>query len=1164
LGHGFCYRSGAMRSRRQWGDMVGTILKWVIPGLVTVLGGTALAIAQTGAAITTDLHARSAAALATPDLNWAHVDIDGRDAVLSGTATTQATIDDAVTRIASIPGVRAVDSHVALAEHISPFPFSASIEAGAVTLAGGYPDESVHAALLAAASGAIDRTKLYSGAPDSFAAAAKFGLSTLADLDEGEVRLADLSLTVTGRAKSTAAFNALQTLQQSVPAGVKLAALTVTPPLISPYVWTAKFDGTAVTIDGSAPTGDLAERLRAVAPANVPVSATLALASGEPQGFEANTLAVLKSLLSLESGEATISDTSITLSGAPASTAVADDVTAAIGRLGGTATLAPPRVADFALHIDKSADRLVFTGFVPDTATRDRLTALAGADTSKLELGRGAPEHFAAALDFGLDTLGHLGEGEFGIKNDRMSIGGRAATLADFTAATQLVAQGAPQGVSLAAAELHPPVAKPFTWSATKDASGKIAMAGYVPDEATRKSLAARIADPGADAAVLADGAPANFAASAGSGLDVLALLDTGSVNFDGANWSIEGNVDTPMQGFDADAQYSAAGLRAAGWSYDVQLPKSAPPPSLPNIAPYVWRAQKAADGSLSFSGFVPSDAFQRVAKSRVPGASDTTVLGAGAPSDFGTSALAGLDALTALDEGALALSGTHWTLTGGTASSTTRDKIQAELSGQIDAANWQIAIQAEDTPAVVTPYLWSATKAADGTVALKGYVPAADLKTAAAANAGTVGSDSTVVASGEPAGFADDLRAGLDALTHLSSGSASYDGSKWLLAGDVASAADGDAAFAALGKGSKGGTLWTKSLTGYPPAAPSEAALSSAETPDITTFDTSSSAPEASSMQPSSEAASSMQPSSQEPASVPASSSEPVSSESSEQPAVSSEAPSPAMPAEASSTETPAPSSAEPAPAEPAPAAAPAIPDTLVFEAIHKQGAAIALKGAVPAAAAQKYFGSIAGDVPTDALVVTPNLPDDFITNAITGIEAIGTLSDARLGFDGTRWWLRGKAKSQADRDAVTAKIAALPKGADWSVALDLMAPIDLCRISVDALAGRNAIVFAAGKAVLDKSSMPVLDELAKDLAACPATYVHVQGYTDSDGDADANLALSVARSEAVVAALVGRGIDEGRFYAEGYGENDPVAPNDTKQNKQRNRRIAFEIDTK
>ena len=69
------------------------------------------------------------------------------------------------------------------------------------------------------------------------------------------------------------------------------------------------------------------------------------------------------------------------------------------------------------------------------------------------------------------------------------------------------------------------------------------------------------------------------------------------------------------------------------------------------------------------------------------------------------------------------------------------------------------------------------------------------------------------------------------------------------------------------------------------------------------------------------------------------------------------------------------------------------------------------------------------------------------------------------------------------------------------------------------------------------------------------------MQGHTDTDGDADGNLALSVARAEAVVAELIKRGVDESRLYAEGYGETDPIASNDTKDGKAKNRRIAFAI---
>jgi outer membrane protein OmpA-like peptidoglycan-associated protein len=238
-----------------------------------------------------------------------------------------------------------------------------------------------------------------------------------------------------------------------------------------------------------------------------------------------------------------------------------------------------------------------------------------------------------------------------------------------------------------------------------------------------------------------------------------------------------------------------------------------------------------------------------------------------------------------------------------------------------------------------------------------------------------------------------------------------------------------------------------------------------------------------------------------------------------------------------------------------------PPMPDNLVFEASRARNAPIALKGAVPAAAAAAYFGSIAGGVPTDALVVTPGMPVAFITDALGGLDALGRLVEGRLGFDGSRWWLRGKAEAAAVKDGVAATVAALPGGAAWSVAIDLLSPIDICSDKVAAVAGRNAILFKSGSATIVPDSMPILDELAADLEICPNTYVHVEGHTDGDGPEDVNLALSVARAEAVVAELIARGVGEERLYAEGYGESKPVAPNDTKQGKAQNRRIAFTI---
>ncbi len=167
-------------------------------------------------------------------------------------------------------------------------------------------------------------------------------------------------------------------------------------------------------------------------------------------------------------------------------------------------------------------------------------------------------------------------------------------------------------------------------------------------------------------------------------------------------------------------------------------------------------------------------------------------MLGAGAPDNFGISAVAGLDALLALDEGSLGLGGNRWTLTGEVADAATRDAIQTALAGKIDAANWQIAIQARDSAPVVSPYLWAATKAPNGSIDLSGYLPSEALQSFSTVRAGTIGRDTTSIASGEPAGFSDDLLAGLDALSHLTGGKAAFDGSRWVLSGDAASQEQG------------------------------------------------------------------------------------------------------------------------------------------------------------------------------------------------------------------------------------------------------------------------------------------------------------------------------------------------------------------------------------
>ena len=69
------------------------------------------------------------------------------------------------------------------------------------------------------------------------------------------------------------------------------------------------------------------------------------------------------------------------------------------------------------------------------------------------------------------------------------------------------------------------------------------------------------------------------------------------------------------------------------------------------------------------------------------------------------------------------------------------------------------------------------------------------------------------------------------------------------------------------------------------------------------------------------------------------------------------------------------------------------------------------------------------------------------------------------------------------------------------------------------------------------------------------------VEGFTDSDGDAAFNQQLSEARAQSVATWLIGQGIDPARISAVGHGADQPVAPNDTPENKALNRRVVVTL---
>jgi OOP family OmpA-OmpF porin len=110
------------------------------------------------------------------------------------------------------------------------------------------------------------------------------------------------------------------------------------------------------------------------------------------------------------------------------------------------------------------------------------------------------------------------------------------------------------------------------------------------------------------------------------------------------------------------------------------------------------------------------------------------------------------------------------------------------------------------------------------------------------------------------------------------------------------------------------------------------------------------------------------------------------------------------------------------------------------------------------------------------------------------------------------------------------------------------------------DALA-RRIIEFESGQAVIRPSGQAILDEMAAALQKVKGKKVEVIGHTDNTGLRDTNLALSLARAEAVRSYLTGKGISAAMIAVSGQGPDRPVAENTTAEGRARNRRIEFRV---
>lgn len=106
-----------------------------------------------------------------------------------------------------------------------------------------------------------------------------------------------------------------------------------------------------------------------------------------------------------------------------------------------------------------------------------------------------------------------------------------------------------------------------------------------------------------------------------------------------------------------------------------------------------------------------------------------------------------------------------------------------------------------------------------------------------------------------------------------------------------------------------------------------------------------------------------------------------------------------------------------------------------------------------------------------------------------------------------------------------------------------------------------KEKLYFAWNEAVLQDSSLSVLDEVVRAMRDNRGFRVQVEGHASSEGTDDHNQALSEQRADAVLNYLVSHGIDRDRLASKGLGASAPSDTNETVAGRENNRRVEFVV---
>lgn len=429
-------------------------------GLFPLLLVGLLVVFGTQDVIEKDLEKRSSVALRDAGIDWANPNFQGLDGTIVGLAPSEAERLKAVEIVEGVWGVRTARDNLSLSPEISPFTWSALHGKGKIFLKGYVPSSKVRQSVVGLVKAKFPNAKVNDelivarGVPDEsqWFGQVSFGLSQLARMRYGELKLIDNKMSLSGAAIDQAGFTGLQDVfKVALPQNLVKDEVGILPPLVEDYFFTARFAPKALLLEGVAPSRSIIDGLERQAGEKFPETSLqnkLILGSGAPAGWGEALSLSLSQLSQLYSGQVSLRGTDVQFEGVARDIKTAKDVRLKVRsafpkgfRVNDVITVKEPDVpliSPFALSVADDGSSLVVEGSVLSEQQRgvilDALRAKLQerAIVDKLSIARGAGPYFQDAVIAGIGVLPGLVNGRMSLLDQELSLSGETKDKALF------------------------------------------------------------------------------------------------------------------------------------------------------------------------------------------------------------------------------------------------------------------------------------------------------------------------------------------------------------------------------------------------------------------------------------------------------------------------------------------------------------------------------------------------------------------------------------------------------------------------------------------------------------------------------------------------------------------------------------------------------------